>query len=191
MNFGSPDLIYLPFYFVDVTLKAAYKATVAATYTRTAYVRGQPTTRVETRRVSAPGVASYSLRRGGRLGEEGGMGPVGGQTDVAFFQDGPRAQAAVSGALLAAELASERAKAKAVRTVMPRPLAKTEEDAATRAREWILTASATASATVDYTVERLEASPLTYLPCGLSWCPRGNLRDCLHIQADCGQDHGF
>ncbi|MGC9130021.1 MAG: zinc ribbon domain-containing protein [Pyrobaculum sp.] len=174
INFASPDLIYLPFYFVDVRLRASYEATVVLTYTRTVYVRGQATTRVETKRVRVSGVVTYSDLVA-VLARRAAWGLSVDKLTSHFFKTAPEPRqlaevatsTSVSGAFLAAELTPERAKAKAVRAVVPRLLARVDEDAARVAREetGLLMASATVEdRTVDYTAERLEVSPLTYLP---------------------------
>ena len=75
--------------------------------------------------------------------------------------------ASTSAAFLAAEFDAERAKAKAVKAALPRLLAAVDEDAALKARikVGVLTASAVVEdKAVDYEVERVEASSLTYLP---------------------------
>jgi len=172
INFSSPDLLYLPFYFVDVKLSADYQATVVVTYAKTVYVKGQPRTRTVTRvvrvagRVSLSDVVAVLARRAAwglsvdKLAEH-------------FLNTAPEpkplAEAAqqTSSAFLAAEITPERAKAKAVRAVIPRLLAKVDEDASARARAAVgvlLAATFIQDKAVDYAVERLEASRLTYLP---------------------------
>jgi hypothetical protein len=172
INFTSPDLYYLPFYFVDVRLNTNYRATVVVTYTKTVYVRGQPRTQIVTRvvkvagRVSLSDVVAVLARRA----------PWGLSADALakhFFDTAPEPKpltdvaAQSPGRFLAAEITPERAKAKAVRSLIPRLLARVEQDAAARARMavGVLTAATTVKdKTVDYEVARLEASRLTYLP---------------------------
>jgi len=172
INFTSPDLYYLPFYLVDVRLNADYRATVVVTYTKTVYVRGQPKSQIVTRTVKVAGRVSLSdvvavLAR---------RAPWGLSADALakhFFNTAPEPKpltdmaAQSPGKFLAAEITQGRAKAKAVRSLIPRLLARVEQDAAARAREavGVLTAATTVKdKTVDYEVARLEASRLTYLP---------------------------
>jgi hypothetical protein len=172
INFTSPDLYYLPFHFVDVRLNADYRATVVVTYTKTVYVRGQPRTQIVTKvvkvagRVSLSDVVAVLARRA----------PWGLSADALakhFFDTAPEPKpltdvaAQSPGKFLAAEITPERAKAKAVRSLIPRLLARVEQDAAARAREAVGVLVATTTVkdkTVDYEVARLEASRLTYLP---------------------------
>jgi hypothetical protein len=68
---------------------------------------------------------------------------------------------------LAAEITPERAKAKAVRSLISRLLARVEQDAAAKAKEAVGVKTATTivqDKTVNYEVVKLEASRLTYLP---------------------------
>jgi len=172
INFTSPDLYYLPFYLVDVRLNADYRATVVVTYTKTVYVRGQPKSQIVTRTVKVAGRVSLSdvvavLAR---------RAPWGLSADALakhFFNTAPEPKpltdvaAQSPGKFLAAEITPERAKAKAVRSLIPRLLARVEQDAAARARKAVgaLTAATTVKdKTVDYEVARLEASRPTYLP---------------------------
>jgi hypothetical protein len=167
INFTSPDLYYLPFYFVEGVLNADYRATVVVIYKRS-----QP--RVETvskvvrvaGRVSLSDVAPVLARRA----------PWGLSADALakhFLDTAPEPKPLTDvvaqgvGAFLAAEITPERAKAKAVRTLISRLLVRVEQDAAARAREAVGVQTATTiiqDKTVDYEVARLEASRLTYLP---------------------------
>ncbi len=167
INFTSPDLYYLPFYFVEGKLNADYKATVVVIYKRS-----QP--RVETvskvvkvtGRVSLSDVVAVLARRA----------PWGLSADALakhFLDTAPEPKPLADvvsqgkGAFLAAEITAERAKAKAVRTFISRLLARVEQDAAARAKEAVGVKTATTivqDKTVDYEVARLEVSRLTYLP---------------------------
>ncbi|MEM1598064.1 MAG: zinc ribbon domain-containing protein [Pyrobaculum sp.] len=174
LNFASPELVYVPYYFVDLALSAAYTALVTVTYTRTVYVRGQPRTRLETRRVNVSGRVRLAevvpvVARRAAWGES-----LERLVDH-YFKTAPGAtaladvakNASTSAAFLAAEFDAERAKAKAVKAALPRLLAAVDEDAALKARikVGVLTASAVVEdKAVDYEVERVEASSLTYLP---------------------------
>ncbi len=164
----SPDLFYLPFYFIDARLNADYRATVTVIYTK----RGQSGTQTVRRtvrvagRVSLSEVAAVLARRA----------PWGRSADALarhFLATAPEPKpladvaAQGTGTFLAAEITPERAKAKAVRSLIPRLLARVEQDAAARAREAAGLPGAKAvivDKAVDYEVARLEASRLTYLP---------------------------
>jgi hypothetical protein len=172
INFTSPDLYYLPFYLVDARLNADYKATVVVTYTKTVYVRGQPRTQIVTKTVKVAGRVSLSDVVA-VLARRATWGLSADALTKHFFDTAPEPKpltdvaAHGTGTFLAAEITPERAKAKAVRSLIPRLLTRVEEDAAARAREAVGVLMATASVqdkTVDYEVARLEASRLTYLP---------------------------
>ncbi|ABL87199.1 conserved hypothetical protein [Pyrobaculum islandicum DSM 4184] len=173
INFASPDLYYLPFYLVDVKLSATYQATVVVTYTKTVYMRGQPRTQIVTKvvrvggRVALADVVAVLARRAA-------WGLSVDRLTSHFFKTGPEpkplAEVASGGqasAFMAGEFTAERAKAKAVRALIPRLLAAVDRDAEERARAAVGVFTAAAyvrDKTVDYEVERLVASPLTYLP---------------------------
>ncbi len=172
INFTSPDLFYLPLYFVDARLNADYRATVVVTYTKTVYVRGQPRTHIVTRTVKVAGRVSLSDVVA-VLARRATWGLSADALAKHFFDTAPEpkpltdAAAQRPGKFLAAEITPERAKAKAVRSLIPRLLTRVEQDAAARARKavGVLTAATTVKdKTVDYEVARLEASRLTYLP---------------------------
>jgi hypothetical protein len=169
INFAtSPDLFYLPFYFVDAKLNADYRATVTVIYTKRDQ-SGTQTVRRTVRvagRVSLSDVVAVLARRA----------PWGRSADALarhFLSTVPEPKpltdvaAQSPGKFLAAEITPERAKAKAVRSLIPRLLARVEQDAAARAREAAGLPGAKAvilDKTVDYEVARLETSRLTYLP---------------------------
>lgn len=174
INFASADLVYLPFYFIDVRLRAYYDATVVVTYTRTVYVRGQPQVRTETKVVRVSGSVKYTDVVA-VISRRAAWGLSVDKLVDHFFKTAPEpkplsevvASPSVSTSFLAGELTPERAKAKAVRAVVPRLLAKVDSDASEKARAavGVLTAATyVQDKAVDYVVERLEASPLTYLP---------------------------
>jgi len=164
----SPDLFYLPFYFVDARLNADYRAAVDLIYTK----RDQSGTQIMRRtvrvagRVSLSEVAAVLARRA----------PWGLSADALakhFLKAAPELKpladvvAQSPGKFLAAEITPERAKAKAVRSLIPRLLARVEQDAAARARQVAGLPEAkavVADKTVDYEVVRLETSRLVYLP---------------------------
>jgi len=172
INFAAPTLLYLPFYLVDVAMSAVYKARVVVTYTKTVYVGGRPQTRVVTRTVDVEGAVRLSdvvavlARRSAR-----GLS-VDKLVDH-FFKTAPEpkplpevAKEAAS-AFLAGEFTEEQAKAKAVRALVPKLLAAVDSDASERARARlgvIAAATSVVDKAVDYTVEKLAVSPLTYLP---------------------------
>ena len=165
INFTSPDLYYLPFYFVSGKLNASYRATVAVTYKIGSQPREAKTVHVSGK-VSLSKVVPVLARRA----------PWGLSADALakhFFDTAPEPKpltdvaAQGAGAFLAAEITPERAKAKAVRSLVSSLLTRVEEDAKAKAREAVRASSATAvvlDKTVDYEVVRLEASGLTYLP---------------------------
>ncbi|MEZ0318775.1 MAG: zinc ribbon domain-containing protein [Pyrobaculum sp.] len=174
LSFASPELVYVPFYFVDVALSASYAAVVTVTYTRTVYVRGQPRTRLETRRVQVSGRVRL-VEKVPVVARRAAWGKSLDRLAEHFLKTAPRAvvladvakDASTSAAFLAAEFDAERAKAKAVRAVLPELLSAVEEDAARKARikVGVLAASAVVEdKAVDYEVEKVEASPITYLP---------------------------
>jgi hypothetical protein len=164
----SPDLFYLPFYFVDARLNADYRAAVDLIYTK----RDQSGTQIMRRtvrvagRVSLSEVAAVLARRA----------PWGLSADALakhFLKAAPELKpladvvAQSPGKFLAAEITPERAKAKAVRSLIPRLLARVEQDAAARARQVAGLPEAkavVADKAVDYEVVRLETSRLVYLP---------------------------
>ena len=174
INFSSPDLLYVPFYFVDVAIRAVYDAVVTVTYTKTVRVGG----RTEMRTVSKTVRVSGSVRLQdvvAVLARRAAWGISVDKLAEHFFKTAPEpkalsevvSSASASSSFLASEITPERAKAKAVRTVMPRLLALVDEDASEKAKLAVRVLVATTfvqDKAVDYTVERLEVSPLTYLP---------------------------
>ncbi|ABP50623.1 zinc ribbon domain-containing protein [Pyrobaculum arsenaticum] len=174
INFSSPELLYVPFYFVDVAIRAVYDAVVTVTYTKTVRVAG----RTEMRTVSKTVRVSGSVRLQdvvAVLARRAAWGISVDKLTEHFFKTAPEpktlsevvSSASVSSSFLAGEMTPERAKAKAVRAVMPRLLELVDEDASEKAKlaVGVLVASTfVQDKAVDYTVERLKASPLTYLP---------------------------
>jgi hypothetical protein len=165
INFTSPDLFYLPFYFVSGKLNASYRATVAVTYKTGSQPREARTVSVSGR-VSLSEVAPVLARRAT-------WGLSADALAKHFLDAAPEPKpltdvaAQSPGKFLAAEITPERAKAKAARSLVSKLLARVEEDAKAKAREAVRASSATAvvlDKTVDYEVVQLEASRLTYLP---------------------------
>jgi hypothetical protein len=169
INFAtSPDLHYLPFYFVKGSLNASYQATVLLIYTQ----RSQSGTQLMRRtvrvsgRVSLTDVAAVLARRA----------PWGLSADALakhFLNTAPKPKpladvaAQGEGRFLAAEITPEKAKAKAVRSLISRLLKHVEEDAAAKAKEAAGLPEARTvvqDKSVSYEVARLETSRLTYLP---------------------------
>ena len=174
INFTSPDLHYLPFYFVKGVLNADYKATVVVIYKRSQPRAGTASSRAGTAsrvvrvagRVSLSDVAAVLARRA----------PWGLSADALakhFLDTAPKPKPLADvvsqgkSAFLAAEIAPEKAKAKAVRILISRLLKRVEEDAAAKAKEAVGVKTATTivqDKAVEYEVVQLEASRLTYLP---------------------------
>jgi len=169
INFtSSPDLYYLPFYFVRGELNASYRAAVTVIYKR----RDQSGTQIMSRtvrvagRVSLTDVAAVLARRA----------PWGLSADALakhFLETAPKPKPLAEvvsqdkNAFLAAEITPERAEAKAVKILISRLLARVEQDAAAKAKQSVGVKTATTvvqDKTVNYEVVRLEASRLTYLP---------------------------
>jgi hypothetical protein len=165
----SPDLHYLPFYFVKGSLNASYEAAVLVIYTQ----RSQSGAQIARRtvkvagRVSLTDVAAVLARRT----------PWGLSADELakhFLNTAPKpmpladaVDAQGGSPFLAAEITPERAKAKAMRTLISRLLARVEQDAAAKAKEAAGLPEARTVVqhkTASYEVARLEASRLTYLP---------------------------
>lgn len=174
INFAAPQLFYVPFYFVDVDLWAAYRAKVSVTYTRTVYVGGRPTTRLESRVVEVAGRVHYGDVVG-VLARRAAWGLSVDRLVRHFFKTAPtpsRLEDVVSGAevaksFMSGELTPEQAKAKAVRSAVAELLRLVDQDARNRAAArvgGVVTSAAVLDKAVDYDVKRLEASKLTYLP---------------------------
>jgi len=174
INFAAPTLLYLPFYLVDVAMSAVYKARVAVSYTKTAYVGGRPQKQVVTKTVDVGG----TVRLGGVVAVLARRSAWGLSVDKLvdhFFRTAPGSrplpevakEAATASAFLAGEFTEEQAKAKAVHIFIPKLLAAVDGDASKKAKAALGAASATASVVdkaVDYTVEKLAVLALTYLP---------------------------
>jgi hypothetical protein len=167
INFTSPDLYYLPFYFVEGVLKADYKANVLVIYRRS-----QPRTETISKVVRVAGQVSLS-DVAAVLARRAPWGLSADELAKHFLETAPKPKALADviaqgkNAFLAAEITPERAKAKAVKILISRLLTRVEEDAAAKAKEAVGVKTATAivqDKTVDYEVARLEASRLTYLP---------------------------
>jgi hypothetical protein len=168
INFTSPDLFYLPFYFVDAKINASYRATVVVTYTKN--TGGQPERVSKT--VKVAGRVSLS-EAAPVLARRAAWGLSADSLAKHFLEAAPvpkplaDAVARSPGTFLAAEITPERAKAKAVRSLIPRLLARVEQDAAARAREAVGVSSASTAVldkAVEYEVVQLNVSRLTYLP---------------------------
>lgn len=172
--FGSPDLYYIPYYFVDLAMSARYSAKVEVVYTRTVVTGRGARTEVVTRRVSVSGSV--------RLTE---LAPVLARRAVEGIATERLAQAYVEArpqpkrleelsvgyttakAFLAAEFGKTKAKALAIREGVGRLLREVERDAKERAKERLGHPEAFAKVldkTVDFDVERADVSPLIYLP---------------------------
>jgi hypothetical protein len=167
INFTSPDLYYLPFYFVEGALNASYKAAVLVVYKRS-----HPRVETVSRVVRVSGQVSFSDVVG-VLARRAPWGLSADELAKHFLNSKPELKpltdvaAQGKGAFLAAEITSERAKAKAVKILINRLLRRVEEDAAAKAKEAVGVKTATTvvqDKTVDYELVRLEASRLTYLP---------------------------
>jgi hypothetical protein len=169
VNFAtSPDLHYLPFYFVEGTLNADYEAAVLVIYTE----RSQSGTQIMRRTVRVSGRVSLTDVVG-VLARRAPWGLSADELAKHFLNTAPEPKplaylaAQGEGRFLAAEITPERAKAKAVKILISRLLKRVEEDAAAKAKEaaGLPTArTVVQDKSVSYEVVRLKASKLTYLP---------------------------
>lgn len=156
----SPDLTYLPYYFVNVELYADYVAKVIATSQKRRYVlRVSGTVRLSD---TVPLLARRSTW--GRSGEVLGRYYLKRPPPLATLSEAT--EWASRGVFLAAEYNKEEAKNKAVRVLLKRLEEEVNRDALSKAR---LRAGPSYTLrvidrVVDYVVTRLEASELTYLP---------------------------
>lgn len=172
--FGDPDLYYVPYYFVDLSLRAHYSARVLVTYTRTVYVGREARTEVVTREVSVAGDLDYR-KVVPVLARRGVEGVATAELAERYLSTRPQAKRLdeielsyrTSKAFLAAEFGGERAKAVALREAVEGLLEAVDRDAADRARRRVGHIAASANVldrTVDFDVEKAEVSHLTYLP---------------------------
>jgi hypothetical protein len=169
VNFAtSPDLHYLPFYFVEGTLNADYKAAVLVIYTE----RSRSGTQIMRRTVRVSGRVSLTDAVG-VLARRAPWGLSADELAKHFLSSKPKPKplshlaAQGEGSFLAAEITPERAKAKAVKILISRLLKRVEQDAAAKAKEAAGLPNARTvvqDKAVSYEVARLEASRLTYLP---------------------------
>ncbi|MDT7883075.1 MAG: hypothetical protein RRB51_11245 [Thermoproteus sp.] len=174
LTFGDPDLYYIPYYFVSARLRASYRARVEVTYTRTTYVGGRAQTEVVSRTVNVSGRV-----------EHGGTIPVLARRNVGgvaaerlarhYMETAPKAaplegiplDQRTSKAFLAAEFGKSRAIAVALREAVDELLKEVDRDAKRRAADAVGHPAASATIldrTVDYEVERVDSTPVTYLP---------------------------
>jgi len=174
INFAAPTLLYLPFYLVDAAMSATYKARVAVTYTKTAYVGGRAQTQTYTRTVDVSGTVRLS-ERVAVLARRSAHGLSVDRLVEHFFKTSPKAvplpeearDPSTASAFLAGELTEEQAKARAVHAAVSKLLDAVDRDATSRAKSAVGVAGATARVVdkaVNYTVERLGEPSLVYLP---------------------------
>ncbi|MEZ0248241.1 MAG: zinc ribbon domain-containing protein [Thermoproteus sp.] len=172
--FGDPDLYYVPYYFVDLSLKARYRAKVLVTYTRTVYVGREARTEVVTREVSVAGDLNYG-RVVPVLARRAVEGIASERLAERYLSARPQARRLeeielgyrTSKAFLAAEFGKKRAEAVALRDAVEGLLEEVDRDAAERARRRVghmAAATKILDKTVDFDVEKADVSPLTYLP---------------------------
>ncbi len=171
--FGDPDLLYAPYYFVDASLRARYRARVKVTYTRTVSTERGATTEVVTKVVSVSGDVSYAdtipvlARRAaaGAAAEKLGRHYLSTRPKAVPLEQG--VDYSTAKAFMAAEFGKARARAVALRDAVDELLKRVDEDAKRRARRAVEHPAASAQVldkTVDFEVERADVSPLTYLP---------------------------
>ncbi|MGC9119105.1 MAG: hypothetical protein ACP5I3_08985 [Thermoproteus sp.] len=174
LTFGDPDLYYVPYFFVSTRLRANYRARVEVVYTRTVYVGGRIQTEVVTRTVNVSGRVEYggtipvmARRSAGGIAAE--------RLAQKYMESMPKAvpleeiplNYRTSKAFLAAEFGKSRAVAVALREAVDRLLDEVDRDAKRRAADAVGHPGASAKVldkTVDYEVERAEASSVTYIP---------------------------
>lgn len=171
--FGDPDLFYVPYYFVEVSLRAWYTAKVRVTYTRIVGGARGARTEVVTRNVSVSGEVSYAdtipvlARRaaGGAAAEKLARHYLSTRPNAVGLEQG--VDYGISKAFMAAEFGRAKAKAVALREAVDEMLKEVEEDAKRRAKRAVGHPEASASVVdkaVDFEVEKAEAPRLIYLP---------------------------
>ncbi|MEM1923686.1 MAG: zinc ribbon domain-containing protein [Pyrobaculum sp.] len=174
INFAAPQLVYLPFYFVNVDIIAIYSARVLVTYSRSVYSGGRWTTHTGSRRVDVSGRVGYRDVVG-VLARKAAWGLSVDRLLSHFFKTAPAPTALkevttsqeIARAFMSSEYTPEQAKAKAVRASMPKILKAVDDDAKSKAMSRVSGVPTNASVldkTVDYEVRELNVSKLTYLP---------------------------
>lgn len=175
--FSYPDLFYIPYYFVDVSLRAHYRATVRLTYSRTVYTERGRITEDVTEDVSVSGEVSYAdtvpvlARRaaGGIAAAELARHYLSTRPEAVPLDRG--VDYSIAKAFMAAEFGRERAKAVALREAAGKLLKRVDEDAMARAERAVghrvYTVALLDKTVEDVNVDKADVSPLTYLPAWL------------------------